>query len=155
MQRMFIVSLLLLTTVFLSMETQGVESELRHEPVTDTSTLREKKCLKFKAPFSYVLVGDKKVLVLDTGATKSALNLFLYETVSALVKAEASSSQELIVVHSISHNGQNAAKSPLDGKTNVPAIESGHSAVTEFGSFNNRSNKEASLVWMFCSKRLM
>ncbi len=37
--------------------------------------LRQNKCLSFEAPFIYVLVGDEKVLVLDTGATKNALDL--------------------------------------------------------------------------------
>ena len=42
--------------------------------------LRQNKCLSFEAPFLYVLLGNEKALVLDTGATKSALDFPLYET---------------------------------------------------------------------------
>ena len=43
--------------------------------------LRQNKCQSFEAPFIYLLIGQEKVLVLDTGAPETAENFPLYETV--------------------------------------------------------------------------
>ena len=36
-----------------------------------TYILRQNKCLTFEAPFIYVLVGENKILILDTGAIEA------------------------------------------------------------------------------------
>ena len=38
-----------------------------------TIIIRQNKCITFEAPFIYVLVGDQKILVLDTGAIHDKL----------------------------------------------------------------------------------
>lgn len=177
MKRMFILSIFMLTTIFLSEETRSDENVLRNEAVTPRTILRDKKwihgstdcktnkdlaievfrydegsyilrqnkCLNFEAPFIYVLVGDEKVLVLDTGATKSALDFPLYETVRALVNTELNTDRELIVVHSHSHSDHYSGDSQFYDKPNVTIIEPGYSAVTEFFAFHDWPRQEAYL----------
>ena len=47
--------------------------------------LRQSKCLDFEAPFMYLLLGTKAALLLDSGATKNAIDFPLYDTVRALL----------------------------------------------------------------------
>ena len=61
--------------------------------------LRQNKCLSYEAPFIYVLLGDDRVFVLDTGATESALDFPLYETVRSLVKPGKAVEKESNNIH--------------------------------------------------------
>ena len=51
----------------------------------NTYILRQNKCVNFEAPFIYVLFGQQKAFVLDTGATADPNQFPLYETVRSLV----------------------------------------------------------------------
>ena len=107
--------------------------------------LRQNKCLSFEAPFIYVLLGEEKILVLDTGATKSALDFPLYETVRSLIKTEGTIEQELLVVHSHSHSDHHAGDSQFEGKPNVTVVEPNKAALTQFFAFSEWPNGEAKL----------
>lgn len=109
--------------------------------------LRQNKCLSFEAPFIYVLFGDEKVLVLDTGATESALDFPLYETVQLLIKEQSEESgktdRELLVIHSHSHRDHYKGDSQFRGKPKVTLIEPNKVAVAKF--FNDMSQHTAEL----------
>ena len=111
--------------------------------------LRQNKCLSFEAPFIYVLIGDEKVLVLDTGATESALDFPLYETVRSLVNEQSgqdrNAEKELLVMHSHSHSDHYAGDSQFEGKPNVKIVEPNFSAMTQFFAFSEWPNGEATL----------
>ena len=66
--------------------------------------LRQNKCLSYEAPFMYVLVGDERALLLDTGATKNASDFPLYESVRSLI-----GDKPLLVVHSHGHRDHRSA----------------------------------------------
>lgn len=66
--------------------------------------LRQNKCLSYEAPFMYLLIGDERALLLDTGATESAAEFPLYESVRALV-----GDKQLLVVHSHGHRDHRGA----------------------------------------------
>jgi hydroxyacylglutathione hydrolase len=95
--------------------------------------LRQNKCLSFEAPFIYVLFGEDKVLVLDTGATESALDFPLYKTVQSLLKEHAqhgdTTEKELLIVHSHSHSDHYAGDSQFEGKPNVTVVEPKSAAI--------------------------
>ncbi|MGK0224564.1 MAG: hydroxyacylglutathione hydrolase [Limisphaerales bacterium] len=107
--------------------------------------LRQNKCLSFEAPFIYVLLGEQKALVLDTGATKSVIDFPLYDTVRSLISADPSVEREILVVHSHSHGDHYAGDSQFDGKPKVTVVEPTSSAVAEFFAFGERPNEEAYL----------
>lgn len=102
--------------------------------------LRQNKCLSFEAPFIYVLLGNEKALVLDTGATKSALDFPLYETVQALI-----GEQTLLVLHSHSHSDHYASDHQFKGKPNVTLVSPNETAMTQFFDFDDWPNGEASI----------
>lgn len=66
--------------------------------------LRQSKCLSYEAPFMYVLIGEERALLLDTGATENASDFPLYATVRSLV-----GDKELLVVHSHGHRDHRSA----------------------------------------------
>ena len=63
-----------------------------------TWVLRQNKCLSFEAPFMYLLLGDDRALLLDTGATDNPESFPLYTTVRSLI-----GERPLLVLHSHSH----------------------------------------------------
>lgn len=102
--------------------------------------LRQNKCLSFEAPFIYVLFGTEKVLVLDTGATESALDFPLYKTVRSLIVEQAEqdgeTGKELLVIHSHSHSDHYAGDSQFEGKPNVTLVAPNGVAVAQFFAFS-------------------
>jgi glyoxylase-like metal-dependent hydrolase (beta-lactamase superfamily II) len=66
--------------------------------------LRQNKCLSYEAPFMYVLIGDERALLLDTGATENASEFPLYALVRSLV-----GDKELLIVHSHGHRDHRSA----------------------------------------------
>ena len=111
--------------------------------------LRQNKCHSFEAPFIYVLLGDEKVLVLDTGAIESPVEFPLYETVQSLINEhlvqDSKIDKELLVIHSHSHSDHYAGDSQFEGKPNVTLVEPTYAAVTRFFAFSDWPNGEASL----------
>lgn len=109
--------------------------------------LRQNKCLSFEAPFIYVLLGDEKVFVLDTGATDSASKFPLYEIVHSLIseQPEIGSEQEILVVHSHSHGDHNAGDSQFEGKPNVVVVAPTYADMIQFFAFSEWPNGEASV----------
>jgi hydroxyacylglutathione hydrolase len=103
--------------------------------------LRQNKCLSFEAPFIYVLIGDKKVLVLDTGAPESPENFPLYGTVLSLLEEHSfedrKSVREVLVIHSHSHRDHYSGDSQFDGKPNVTVIKPNYTAVIQFFAIDN------------------
>ena len=101
--------------------------------------LRQNKCQNFEAPFIYVLIGEYKVLVLDTGAIESSADSPLYETVQSLVYAhpgnDLGTEKEVIVIHSHSHNDHRAGDAQFEGKPNVTLVKPSYPEMTEFLGF--------------------
>jgi hydroxyacylglutathione hydrolase len=111
--------------------------------------LRQNKCLSFEAPFIYVLFGDEKVLVLDTGATKSELDFPLYETVQGLIddqsQGDVKVDKELLVIHTHSHSDHYTGDSQFEGKPNVTVVKPNSEAVQQFFAFSDWPNSETNL----------
>jgi glyoxylase-like metal-dependent hydrolase (beta-lactamase superfamily II) len=79
--------------------------------------LRQNKCLSYEAPFIYVLLGEERALVLDTGATEDAESFPIYDTVKALV-----GDRDLLVLHSHSHGDHYAGDAQFAGKPGVELV---------------------------------
>ncbi|KGJ93371.1 MBL fold metallo-hydrolase [Thalassotalea sp. ND16A] len=103
--------------------------------------LRQNKCLNFEAPFIYILIGAEKALVLDTGATASADELPLYQTVRTLIEKQAGPAEniekEILVIHSHSHSDHYAGDPQFEGKPNVTLVEPNSTAMMNFFDFTD------------------
>ncbi len=111
--------------------------------------LRQNKCLHFEAPFIYLLIGDKTALVLDTGATKSAAEFPLYDTVRALIRERSEHDEgavpNILVIHSHSHGDHHRGDSQFTDKPHVTLVAPKHAAMTEFFAFSEWPDGEASI----------
>ena len=73
----------------------------------NTYILRQNKCINYEAPFMFLFLGDKKALLMDTGATEDETKFPLQKTVSKIISdwERATHSQlELIVAHTHNHD---------------------------------------------------
>lgn len=170
----FVVGLLLVAILCLFVSAAGAETAVRNQPATSLQNkkwihgsadceankdpaievfqfdqasfiLRQNKCLSFEAPFLYLLIGKEKVLVLDTGASKSESVFPLYETVHSLINAKSGVEKELLVVHSHSHSDHYSGDTQFEGKPNVTVIEPTFPALTGFFAFDAWPNGQAYL----------
>jgi glyoxylase-like metal-dependent hydrolase (beta-lactamase superfamily II) len=82
-----------------------------------TWVLRQNKCLSFEAPFMYLLLGDDRVLLLDTGATDNPESFPLLTTVRSLV-----GERSLLVLHSHSHGDHRRGDTQFSGQTGVELV---------------------------------
>jgi len=94
-----------------------------------TYLLRQSKCSHYEAPFIYLLFGNKKVFVLDTGATSDPVTFPLFQTIESIVntlakqKCPSYKSLSWIVAHSHGHGDHIAGDSQFRNQPNVSLIE--------------------------------
>jgi len=91
----------------------------------DTWILRQNKCTNYEAPFMFLFLGQKKALLMDTGATEEE-NLFpLYKTVNKIVndwQKQQHREIELVVGHTHKHGDHYAADNQFKGKPHTTLI---------------------------------
>ena len=90
-----------------------------------TWILRQNKCLNYEAPFLFLLVGESKALLLDTGATADSSAFPLYRTVRGLLRGcEAAHGHpiELVVAHTHDHGDHRAADAQFRGRPHVQLV---------------------------------
>ena len=90
-----------------------------------TWILRQNKCLNYEAPFLFLLVGEQKALLLDTGATPDSSKFPLYRTVRQLLQGWETahgSTLELVVAHTHNHGDHRAADEQFRGRPNVHVV---------------------------------
>jgi hydroxyacylglutathione hydrolase len=102
--------------------------------------IRQNKCTTYEAPFIYVLFGDKKVLVLDTGATESPADFPLYEAVKSLIEKQSEQGQnddrEILVIHSHGHRDHYTGDIQFEGKPNVTVVAPDRISIDQYFGFN-------------------
>lgn len=69
-----------------------------------TWILRQSKCDTYEAPFMYLLVGEEKALLLDTGAIDKATESPLAPTIEKILSHIKQSNIPLVILHSHSHS---------------------------------------------------
>jgi glyoxylase-like metal-dependent hydrolase (beta-lactamase superfamily II) len=111
--------------------------------------LRQNKCLSYEAPFIYVLIGEKKILVVDTGATESAEAFPLYQTIQSLNQQHSSNGKanerEIVVIHSHSHSDHYSADSQFIGQANVTVVATNNAGVNEFFEFDKWPDQQTNI----------
>src|SRR5258708_4300471 len=104
-----------------------------------TYVLRQAKTTNYEAPFIYLLFGNERAMLLDTGATREADVFPLRATVDGLVTAwladNPRASYELVVAHTHGHGDHVAADSQFDRRPLTRLIRGEADAVRESFGF--------------------
>ncbi len=91
----------------------------------NTLILRQNKCINYEAPFLFLFLGDKKALLMDTGATEDENQFPLYETVKKFISQWEKSINnpiELIVAHTHTHSDHTAGDIQFKNKPNIVVV---------------------------------
>lgn len=107
----------------------------------DTYILRQNKCHSFEAPFLYLLFGDKRAFLLDSGSEPvNGQSLPLREIVRALI-AQRSHAQgtpiSLVVAHSHSHGDHAFGDTQFASDSDTTVIPPSLEGVKSFFKFTN------------------
>jgi glyoxylase-like metal-dependent hydrolase (beta-lactamase superfamily II) len=103
----------------------------------DTYILRQSKCTNFEGPCMYLLFGEDKVLLEDTGAGFPSLPLAttVYGLIDDWLAAHEKESIQLIVAHSHSHGDHIGHDSQFTGQPNTTVVGTSLSAVQAFWGY--------------------
>lgn len=104
-----------------------------------TFILRQSKTVSFEAPFMYLLFGNDRALLLDTGATTDPARFPLRDTVDRIVDdwlhAHPRSAYELVVAHSHAHRDHVAGDPQFGGRADTTLVATDLHAVSSFFRF--------------------
>lgn len=111
----------------------------RYDP--HTVLLRQSKRTNYEAPFLYLLFGNERALLLDTGATADASVFPLRATVDGLIDewlaANPRTDYELVVAHTHGHGDHVAADGQFAGRAHTTVVPSDAAAVGAFFGFSS------------------
>lgn len=106
-----------------------------------TVIMRQSKTLSYEAPFMYLLFGDERALLLDTGATQDPELFPLRATVDALVgewlAGRPHEGYELVVAHSHAHGDHVAADAQFADRPHTTVVAPDVEAVRAFFGFGD------------------
>src|SRR5690348_14505583 len=95
-----------------------------------TFILRQSMAVDYEGPFLFLLLGDERAVLIDTGATESAELFPLRRVVDELV-----GNLELLVVHTHGHGDHVAADSQFAGRPATRVVDAALDSVREFFGF--------------------
>ncbi|WP_446215819.1 MBL fold metallo-hydrolase [Micromonospora sp. IBHARD004] len=106
-----------------------------------TIILRQSKATSYEAPFLFLLFGNERALLLDTGATADSDLFPLRATVDGLIAewldAHPRERYELVVAHSHGHGDHVAADAQFAGRPNTTVVPREVDAVRSFFGFGD------------------
>jgi hydroxyacylglutathione hydrolase len=111
----------------------------------NTFIMRQNKCIEpevsFEAPFMYLLFGDRRVMLLDTGASRSPMIFPIGSTVAEIISkwlaAHNLDSIPLVVCHSHSHGDHTQGDDQFINFNDVTIVPPSLLEVKKFFKFNN------------------
>ncbi len=116
----------------------GTEPQIQvHQYNQNTYILRQSLCTNFEAPFIYLLFGQTKVLMQDTGASNIALATKVYQIINEWLAAHGQASIQLIVTHSHGHGDHIFCDSQFIGQPNTTVVGISQTAVKNFFGITN------------------
>lgn len=113
----------------------GTEPKIQvHQYNPDFYILRESLCVNYEAPFLYLIFGDDKVLLEDTGAGNigPTLATTVYGIINDWLVANGKASIQLIVAHSHAHGDHTSGDSAFSGQPNTTVVGKSVSAIQSF-----------------------
>ena len=107
---------------------------------SNTYILRQNKCINYEAPFMFLFLGDKKALLMDTGATEEESKFPLEKTVNQIIKDWEKATQnkiELIVAHTHNHDDHTTGDIQFKNRPNTTIVGLESDKVAAFFKLNN------------------
>lgn len=105
-----------------------------HEYNEDFYILRESGCVHYEKPFLYLIFGDDKAMLMDTGAGTTELASFVDSLVAKWLARKKRSDIKLMVMHSHGHRDHVARDSQFKNRPGVEFVPAEIDAVkTAFG----------------------
>jgi hydroxyacylglutathione hydrolase len=80
---------------------------------SNTFILRQNLCADFEAPLLYLLIGDKRALLIDSGAVEDGVSMPLAETIVDLLPQSDGAPLPLVVAHTHRHSDHRAGDAQL------------------------------------------
>lgn len=93
-----------------------------HRYNDSTYVLRENLCTTYEAPFMYLLIGETKALLIDTGDVAQAQKVPLASTVMSLLPNVQGAKMPLIIVHTHGHLDHREGDAQFASMTNVQIV---------------------------------
>ena len=94
--------------------------------------LRQAACKNYEKPFLYLILGDERALLLDTGAGKVDVATPIDSLVRAWAKRRGIAVPQLVVAHSHAHGDHVAGDSQFVGRANTVVVGRDTGAVRAF-----------------------
>lgn len=108
-----------------------------HEYDPRTFALRESLCSTWEAPFMYLLLGDSKALLIDTGDVADPGQMPLARTVLELLSQYGSAQLPLLVVHTHRHMDHRAADAQFEHLPHVQVVGYDLASVRQYFGFTH------------------
>lgn len=105
-----------------------------------TFVLRESLCATWEAPFMYLLIGNDRALLIDTGDVADPQKMPLAQTVEALLAQIGSPHLPLLVVHTHRHRDHRAGDPQFAHRPHVQLVGYDLDSVKSFYGFKNWPN---------------
>jgi hydroxyacylglutathione hydrolase len=114
-----------------------------------TFVLRQSKRTSFEGPFLYLLFGNERALLLDTGATADPAKFPVQETVDGLIeewlRANPRESYELVVAHTHSHRDHRSGDPQFADRADTVVVGTALADVTTYFGFTSWPDEEVKL----------
>src|SRR5215472_14820559 len=108
-----------------------------HEYNQDLYILRESGCSNYEKPFLFLLFGNEKALLLDTGAGQTDVARVVKEQLDQWLSQNNRETISLIVAHTHAHGDHISGDEQLKSLPHTTVIEPKQSAVQAFFGFRN------------------
>jgi hydroxyacylglutathione hydrolase len=108
-----------------------------HEYNQDLYIFRESGCSNYEKPFLYLLFGNEKALLLDTGAGKTDVARAVKKQIDQWLNRNHRTSIPLIVAHTHAHRDHISGDEELKALPNTTVVEPRASAVQTFFGLRN------------------
>ena len=106
----------------------------------NTFILRQNKCTNYEAPFVFLFLGNKKALLMDTGATEDENQFPLYKTVKKIISQWEKSIKnpiELVVAHTHAHGDHTAGDIQFQNRVRTEVLGLNVSDVSAYFNLKN------------------